>query len=204
MNSNGRFIVFEGLDGSGKTTQMLEAAKMLCNAGYNCVTEFEPTDGEIGKLIRRALRKEINLGTETLALLFAADRSEHIKHIKSELERGNIVLCDRYVYSNMASQGTELDIEDIATYNDTNISSLMPSKVFFIDTSPEECINRIVKNREVSDLYERLDILKKVHENYMTSFKKEFGKATDVVMIDGEQDINEITKKIFSEIVASL
>lgn len=202
---SGRFIVFEGLDGSGKTTQMLETAKRLSDAGYSCVTEFEPTDGEIGRLIRRALRKEVRIGADALAMLFAADRSEHIKRIKNELTKGTVVLCDRYVYSNVAYQSLELDADTVISYNAGNTAALMPDTVFYIDTPPEECVRRIAANREEEELYERLDILRSVYNNYMDSFKNaSLISKTEVVIIDGKLKTGEITEKIFSKIIDSL
>ncbi len=202
---SGRFIVFEGLDGSGKTTQMLETAKRLSDAGYSCVTEFEPTDGEIGRLIRRALRKEVRIGADALAMLFAADRSEHIKRIKNELAKGTVVLCDRYVYSNVAYQSLELDADTVISYNAGNTAALMPDTVFYIDTPPEECVRRIAANREEEELYERLDILRSVYNNYMDSFKNaSLISKTEVVIIDGKLKTGEITEKIFSKIIDSL
>lgn len=202
---SGRFIVFEGLDGSGKTTQMLETAKRLSDAGYSCITEFEPTDGEIGRLIRRALRKEVRIGADALAMLFAADRSEHIKRIKNELAKGTVVLCDRYVYSNVAYQSLELDADTVISYNAGNTAALMPDTVFYIDTPPEECVRRIAENREEEELYERLDILRSVYNNYMDSFKNaSLISKTEVVIIDGKLKTGEITEKIFSKIIDSL
>lgn len=202
---SGRFIVFEGLDGSGKTTQMLETAKRLSDAGYSCITEFEPTDGEIGRLIRRALRKEVRIGADALAMLFAADRSEHIKRIKNELAKGTVVLCDRYVYSNVAYQSLELDADTVISYNAGNTAALMPDTVFYIDTPPEECVRRIAANREEEELYERLDILRSVYNNYMDSFKNaSLISKTEVVIIDGKLKTGEITEKIFSKIIDSL
>ena len=199
----GRFIVFEGLDGSGKTTQMRLAAEKLRSAGYDCITEFEPTGGEIGSLIRRALRGEVEIGASAMAQLFAADRSEHIRKIKSELRAGHIVLCDRYVYSNIAYQGKYLDKGEILMYNSVNISSLLPDTVFYIDVSPEECIKRISDNRESSEIYERLDILKEVRENYMYSFSADFSNNVRIVTVDGQRSAEEISEEIFSEIVRS-
>mgnify|MGYP004595349117 CR=1 FL=1 len=199
----GRFIVFEGLDGSGKTTQMRLAAERLRALGYDCVTEFEPTDGEIGCLIRRALKGEIEMGTRAIAQLFAADRSDHVRRMKAEVDSGKIVLCDRYIYSNVAYQGKYIDKDEILMYNSVNISSLLPDTVFFVDVSAKECINRISANRASSDIYEKLDILKSVRENYMYCFACDFNKGVNVVTVDGERPASEIADEIVSVILSS-
>lgn len=93
------FVVFEGLDGSGTSTQLA-----IIGAWLGCFTTFEPTNGPIGALIREKLR-EGGFSNETMALLFAADRKEHLeKEIEPRLARGEVVLCDRYVMSSLAYQ----------------------------------------------------------------------------------------------------
>src|SRR5579864_7294663 len=109
----GLFIVLEGLDGAGTTTQLVRLAERLRRAGERVVATAEPTDGPIGALIRQALRRRLvhrdgrALTDESLALLFAADRVDHVAgEIEPALARGQHVLCDRYVLSSLAYQGS--------------------------------------------------------------------------------------------------
>ena len=103
-----RFIVLEGGDGSGTTTQLGLIGRALERAAFPHWTTSEPTDRPEGLLIRRILSGELQRDPGTLALLFAADRNEHLKGVGGILERlarGEIVLCDRYVLSSLAYQG---------------------------------------------------------------------------------------------------
>src|SRR5450759_981694 len=106
MGKKGVFIVIEGLDGSGKTTQAILLAKRLSQS-HKTILTAEPSRGKIGAFIREScLYEEKRLPTEAEALLFAADRVEHVqKEIKPALDEGKLVICDRYVYSSLAYQG---------------------------------------------------------------------------------------------------
>jgi len=138
MSGRGRFIVFEGLDGCGKTTQLFSLKNKLLEYGVKSKDEREPSDGIIGILTRSAVKKKITFQPETLAHLFAADRYEHvISDILPELERGVHVLCDRFVFSNMAFQGLSLPMEKLLTYNRLTLDTLMPDMTVFIDVPPE-------------------------------------------------------------------
>ena len=113
----GNFAVFEGLDGSGTSTQLrLLEQKLAGRAIQNPVflATYEPTDGAIGKLIRSVLKKDIVIRAETLARLFAADRGEHLYAAGGIIERcrrGELVICDRYTLSSLVYQGIECGIE---------------------------------------------------------------------------------------------
>jgi dTMP kinase len=123
----GKFIVFEGLDGSGKTTQLKLLSKRLeerSGEGSVFVTR-EPSDNPVGSLIRSALRGEISLEAGTIALLFAADRCEHLAgEIIPNLERGRAVLCDRFYLSNLAYQGRFIGGDRLLSYNEDAVSRL--------------------------------------------------------------------------------
>jgi dTMP kinase len=109
VTERGKFIVFEGLDGCGKTTQLLLLSERLKRAGVPHIATREPSDGNpVGRLVRDAVHGSVTLENETLALLFAADRYQHIQtEILPALTRGAHVLCDRYYYSNLAYQHDE-------------------------------------------------------------------------------------------------
>src|SRR4051794_39709628 len=113
MSPAGRFIVIEGLDGAGTTTQTERLATRLREEGHRVLTTREPSDGPVGMLLRQALTGRLTLpgahaplADETLALLFAADRTDHLaSRVEPALGRGEVVLCDRYVLSSLAYQG---------------------------------------------------------------------------------------------------
>ncbi len=109
-----KFIVLEGLDGSGTTTQLNMLGKKFSQSNINCFMTMEPTDGCIGKIIRKALKKEIVLDKKTLALLFSADRNEHLcgrDSIREYLARGIWTISDRYFFSSIAYQSLDCERE---------------------------------------------------------------------------------------------
>ncbi len=106
------FIVLEGLDGSGTTTQMNNLGEKYHKNGISHQLTMEPTDNHVGKLIRQVLEKEIEVEPETLAVLFSADRYEHIfgrKGIKELTENNTWIICDRYLFSSIAYQSLKCD-----------------------------------------------------------------------------------------------
>lgn len=173
----GCFIVFEGLDGSGKSTQVRELESKLQNMKYEAMTTREPTKkSAIGRLIERILYNRTEVPDEVLALLFAADRAHHtIETIRPALEKGLIVISDRYVHSSLAYQGRgmkkRLDIDWIKTINQAAIE---PDIVIFLDIPPEEGLSRLNKGQKrVQDhnFFENLEIQTKVREGYYDIFK---------------------------------
>ncbi len=113
--SRGKFIVFEGLDGAGTTTQLHLLEKNLKEAGVTVFATAEPTDSAIGRLIRSVLRKEISVEPKTLAMLYATDRYEHLYGkggIIEHLDAGDTVICDRYLYSSIAYQSITCGINN--------------------------------------------------------------------------------------------
>ncbi|KYC46073.1 MAG: putative thymidylate kinase [Candidatus Methanofastidiosum methylothiophilum] len=182
-----RFIVFEGIDASGKETQAKLLSSFLSNKGFEVMLTHEPIyDEPIGKVIKSNLEKKISLASQTVAMLYAADRHEHYQKIKKALAEGKIVISDRYKYSNMAYQGANgVDpkwIQEIEKY------SLDPDIIFYIRVRPESAMKR----RKEKDLYEEnIDFQKKVFDIYESLSKK-----YKFITIDGERSIDEIHKEI--------
>lgn len=186
----GIFIIFEGIDGAGLTTQATLLERWLIKQGFSVILTKEPTDGLIGGLIKAALRNEWKTTMQTLQLLFAADRAHHLHHeIIPALKRGNIVISDRYYLSTIAYGMTELDINWLISLNSQFLS---PDLVFILDVSPEVSLKRISESRFGVELFERKRELEKVREN----FKKLCREFNNCFMVDGERDINEIHSQI--------
>lgn len=203
-NDSPKFIVFEGLDGAGTTTQLHLLEKNLIDSGReNVFVTAEPTDNPIGKLIRSALRKEFTLEPKTLAMLYAADRNEHLygtDGVFEHLQNSDIVLCDRYLYSSIAYQSITCGMEYIKDLND---QFLKPDIVFYINTPVDECIKRIESRNQGVELFEKAEYLSKVKENYdyiMLALKTE--QCLDgnplIVEIDGTQSREQIADQVFS------
>jgi len=171
--NNARFIVFEGLDGSGKTTQLKLLLGRMTEEGIPVVTTLEPSDDNIpGLLARAVVKKSLSLESDTLALLFAADRYQHtVKFIIPYLHDGFTVLCDRYYFSNFAYQGGDIPLETLIHYNERCMALCRPDAVIFLDTPPEECARRLRENRhEKPELFEYLEYMKRTRQHYIAAF----------------------------------
>jgi len=163
-----RFITFEGIDGSGKSTISKLVYERLKSNGYKIVLTYEPTDTWIGKHVQKCI--ETNSDPFITAFTFIADRIEHGKQIQEWLDEGKIVLCDRYAESTYAYQGAQL--QDIMKNPTRWLKELsegripIPDRTFVFMINPEESLSRI-QNRNKLIPFERLSFLEKVHEQYM-------------------------------------
>ncbi|MGB9842117.1 MAG: dTMP kinase [Candidatus Bathyarchaeales archaeon] len=189
MTKRGAFICLEGLDGSGKTTQAKMLAEKL-KAGYNAVYTAEPSRGKIGAFIRKhCLYGEKRLSSTVEALLFAADRMEHVEtEILPALQQGCLVISDRYLYSSIAYQGaTGLSIEWIEKINEY---ALKPDLAVFIDVDPKVTMKRLKPERSVM---EKLEIQQKVREIYLKFVEKGI-----LVRVNGNQPKNAVAKELYT------
>jgi dTMP kinase len=194
-----KFIVFEGLDGSGKTTQLKALAGYITKEkGLKCREEREPAESLPGALARSAIKKKAQFEPQTMALLFAADRYEHIHEIMPYLEEGINVICDRYVFSNFAYQGLALDFETIYEINKAAMELLMPDLTIFIDTEPQETASRIAGSRVGNELFDEQGIA--VRESFYSAFDflKEKGLMGELLIIKGNQSEEKITAEIIN------
>jgi len=191
MVKTGLFLVIEGLDGSGKTTQAtLLAEKFYKN--YNVLLTAEPSRGKIGTFIRECcLYENERLPTEAEALLFAGDRIEHMySEVKPALEEGKLVICDRYIYSSLAYQGNAgLSLEWIKTIN---ARALQPDISIFIDVPPEKVIERLQRKKSVM---ETLETQTKVREVYLKYVEK-----GELVRVDGDQEKEKVATDLFKTV----
>jgi dTMP kinase len=196
----GRFVVFEGLDGSGKTTQMSRIQKRLTGMGIDAVTTCEPTNGPVGSLIRDMLEGRISSDPQTIAALFAADRTDHLVKpetgVRALVEKGRVVLCDRYYFSSYAYHARDMDLEWIITLNSVNAQIIRPDLTLFIDVAPETCLDRIRAGRQHLDMYEKIDILKQVRHNYFAAFDRLRDKEK-VVIVDGNGSEDAVKESIW-------
>lgn len=190
------FIVFEGLDGSGQSTQ----AKLLKDylekeRNFSVILTKEPTDQPpVGSLIRQILRKEISVNPATLQLLFCADRSEHLERvIKPAIKKNQWVISDRYFYSTIAYGSLNLDVEWLIKLNE---QFLIPNIVFLLKVRPEICLQRIDVNRGKREFFEEKEKLKKVWQTYEI-----LGwRFSNIKVIDGEKSIEEVFEEVKSKI----
>jgi len=191
MGDRGIFICVEGLDGCGKTTQAKLLVKRL-RREYDAVYTAEPSDGKIGKLIKRGYLHADKRGSAMVeALLFAADRLEHLKsEVLPALDEGKFVVSDRYVFSSLAYQGAAgLDLKWIEKINE---HAVRPALALFIDVEPETVIRRLKRKRSVM---ENLETQLKVREIYLR-----FVDEGALVRVDGNRSKTEVARKIASTV----
>lgn len=201
-NKRGRFIVIEGIDGAGKTTQIELLAERLRTEGRTVHVTAEPTASVSGGLLRDALGGISNRTACEMAALFVLDRIFHNVNpngINAMLEKGIDVICDRYYYSSLAYQGSQTDFEWVKNMNLGCPEIRIPDLCIFLDLAPEESLKRISKGRTTTELYEKLDTLESVRKRFFEVF--EILKDRDnVKVIDTTGDsIEEVAEKIFAE-----
>ncbi len=186
----GKFIVFEGIDGAGLTTQANLLEKALKKAGYKVVLTKEPTNGLIGGLIRACLKNEWKTSLLSLQLLFAADRAHHLeKEILPALKKGKIVICDRYLLSTIAYGMISLEKEWLKFINS---KFLQPDLTILLDLSVEVSLKRIKLSRFGAELFEKKEELRKVRKNYL-KLAKEF---PNVYVVDASRSIEEVHEEV--------
>ena len=185
----GKFIVFEGLDGSGITTQSTLLRNYFLKEGKNAILTKEPTDGLIGGIIKACLRKEWKASPLTLQMLFAADRSHHLTEIEAALKENKIVICDRYILSTLAYGSLSVPGE---TLKQLNANFRRPNMTFLVDTQPKICLERIKKSRPHVELFEEEQKLTQIRNNYL-SLK---GYFPNTFVVDGNRGVEEIMNDI--------
>ena len=196
MKGKGVFICVEGLDGCGKTTQTKLLVRRLRKKGYDGVYTAEPSRGKIGKFIKKyCLHGKKRVSSVVEALLFAADRFEHVKNeIIPALNEGKLVVSDRYVYSSLAYQGAAgIDLEWIEKINE---HTMRPDLAIFIDVEPEIVVQRLKPKKSVM---ENLETQRKVQEVYM-----KFVEKGELVKIDGNKPKKEVADDILRVVLRFL
>lgn len=194
--SRGAFICIEGLDGSGKTTQAKILVKNLRRKGFDAVYTTEPSVGKVGKLIRSfVLDRKERVPTALEALLFAADRVDHMENvIKPLLKQGRVVVCDRYVYSTLAYQGAAgLDLNWIEL---VNRFALKPDLALLVDVPSDVVVQRLKRKKTVMETKRNQE---KVREVYLKL-------ATDkqLTLIDGDRPVRQVADDVLKAVLARL
>ncbi len=199
MENRGKFIVFEGIDGSGKSTQIKKLAENLAKRGICCEQTLEPTYGIVGGVLHHILSGKIKADPKVTASLFVADRLDHILNpengVMSTLEKGKTVLCDRYYFSSYAYQSVEVPRDWVIEANRLAKESLKPDAVIFVDISPETAMERISQNRENIEIYETLDRLTAVRQGYLDAFEL-MKNDENIKIFDGSKTVEEIASDI--------
>src|SRR5882724_6578549 len=201
----GKLIVFEGLDGSGQTTQAQLLAKwFLEKRNQLAYYTKEPTDGPIGSLLKLALcnrlisvngaKKPGPLDEVTMSLFFAADRSDHLyNEIVPKIKDSIHVITDRYYLSSLAYQSV------VAEYNwikEINRHSLQPDLTFFLDVPPAICQKRMQAQRWHMELYEDLRNLEKVQKNFWRAIQELTTHGERIEIVDGNEPVKDVHRRV--------
>ncbi len=192
MTPTGLFIVFEGVDGGGKSTQIQMLSEFFKGKDYEVELHMEPTHETIGTVLWDYMNsKDRSFNPETEALLFAADRIEHGKKIKEALDQGKIVISDRYKHSSFAYQGAAgVDVDWMQSINK---HALVPDLVVLLDIDPDKSLERV--SDRAKTVFEKNEYLKKVRAEYLR-----YAEIGELVVVDALQSIEEVHEDILSHI----
>lgn len=202
----GVYIAIEGIDGSGKTTQVEKVAQYFESKGKTLIRTREPRNGGVvGSLIRKILRGELTVPSVALQYLYSADRAIHnVEVIIPALNEGNVVISDRCFWSaipyGILDRGEDYDFKDaeflLVTQGILSMyhQFIVPDRTFYLRTSVETAITRLKKEQKsVKEIYEDEGKLRKIVQGYEWLVKK-FPEA--IMIVDGEQPIEKVTREI--------
>jgi dTMP kinase len=206
------FLVIEGLDGAGTTTQTRLLLETFADRDIPAVRTREPSDGPVGALIRQMLSKRVvapdgegghrAVDDDVLALLFAADRLDHVDaKIEPALGDGRLVVTDRYYHSSLAYQSDRLDDGTIDTewVRTLNARAPTPDLTLFLEASPDVCLERL-RERDSRDIYEGDSQLRDLAERYDAILRELEAAGETVVRIDAEAPLEQVHEAICREV----
>lgn len=205
---DGLFITFEGCDGCGKTTALSLVVKKLNQLGIFPLVTREPGGSKIAEQIRNIILDKDNKEEDkrTEALLFAASRRQHfVEIVKPALDRGEIVISDRYVDSSLTYQGYArgIGIDEVLSINIFAIEGRFPDMTFFLDLSPEEGVKRMKTRERSSDRLddEKLSFHQKVYQGYQIVNERYKDR---IIKIDASKTPDEISDDIVDKIIQEI
>jgi dTMP kinase len=186
----GKFIVIEGIDGAGLFTQSALLAQHIKDGGRQVFLTKEPTNNIVGGLVKSVLNGDFSASPKTLQLLFSADRAYHLdKEIEPALERGEVVVCDRYLFSTLA-YGFVSKV-NYKWLRALNLNFRLPDIGIFLDVSPSTAMNRVSGEDMNIQLFDDKDKISKVRQTYL-HIAREF----HLKKIDGNGDMSSVSAKI--------
>lgn len=203
MDTKGVFIAFEGIDGSGKSTQISYLLKKLKERNIRYYETCEPTDSPIGSLIHQIMTGRLKTNNKVIAPLFVADRLDHLLNnidgICKKIDDGVTVVSDRYYFSSYAYHGVDMEMDWVIDANSICAEYLRPTCTIFIDVNPDEAIKRIYNDRCKSELFETYERLTLVRKKYFEAFKK-LGQKENIIIINGNNSVQQIATDIWNSI----
>lgn len=198
----GKFIVFEGIDGSGKTTLSKMLKDDLSTGGKTVHWTCEPTHNVIGKMIRSVLTHQLEMNEQSIAALYLADRMDHIQNpeygMLHQLQAGDHVISDRYYLSSYAYHVPHVSLDWVVDANSIAAEILRPDVIFFIDIDVPTSMDRISRFRNNVDLFENEERITLVHQNYFKAIEK-IKDQENIVIIDGRPPLEEVYAAVLKE-----
>ncbi len=206
LKSGSLFIAFEGLDGSGKSTQINILSEKLRMMGRKVHVTAEPTNSATGGLIRDTLSNNYKRGAVELAALFLTDRISHNVNpawgINKFLDEGVDVITDRYYYSSFAYQGLGTDLDWIMNMNLNCPSITKPDLCIYLDVDPTKCKNRMDSERTHLEIFENDEaLMRKTRENFLEIFKK-LNEQENIVIIDANRPKHAVADDILRVVMS--
>ena len=187
----GKFITFEGIDGTGKSTQAKKLCSILTKKGIDCISTFEPGAHSLGKQIRQMLMSG-SLNHIAECYLFAADRAMHVREvIKPALAKGTWLVCDRYLLSSIAYQGygRNLDPEWVREINEKAVDDVLPDLTILLDAPVKTGLSRAKRDNH----FENFDLLERVRQGFLLEAKKE----SDIIkIVDATKTVGLVTHDV--------
>lgn len=199
----GKFIALEGIDGSGKSSQIGPLVRRLAGLGVPCRETREPTGGPVGSLIRQIFTGRVTADNRVIAALYAADRIDHLVNevdgLLSALDQGITVVSDRYYFSSYAYHSVDADMDWVIQANALSAQLLRPTLTVFLDVPVETALARIRENRFVEEIFDGEDRLRRTRELYFQSFER-LRDVERVAVVDGTGSQEQVGQRIWEAV----
>ena len=196
-------MALEGIDGSGKSTQLQLLLERLRARGVECRGTREPSDGPVGAMVRQILTGRVTADHRVIAGLFAADRLDHLVNrrdgILEQVRSGVTVVTDRYYFSSYAYHSVDVDMDWVIDSNRLSAELLRPDATIFLDVPVRRALERIGQNRSHTELFEKEDRLTATREKYLEAFERLRDKET-VAVIDAGGDVETVAERVWAAV----
>lgn len=199
----GKFIALEGIDGSGKSSQIGPLVKRLEALGVPCRETREPTGGPVGSLIRQIFTGRVTADNRVIAALYAADRIDHLVNevdgLCAAISQGITVVSDRYYFSSYAYHSVDVDMDWVIQANALSAQLLRPTLTVFLDVPVETALERIHRNRFVEEIFDGEQRLRKTRELYFQAFER-LRDREKVAVVDGSGPPEEVARRVWAAV----
>ncbi len=197
----GKFIALEGIDGSGKSSQIGRLVQRIEGLGLRCRADREPTGGPVGSLIRQIFTGRVSADNRVIAALYAADRLDHLVNevdgLCAAIEQGITVVSDRYYFSSYAYHSVDIDMDWVIGANALSADLLRPTVTIFLDVPVETAVERIRQNRFVEEIFDGEDRLRQTRALYFKAFER-LKDVENVVVVDGSGAQEQVAERIWA------